>query len=367
MKILVINWQDIKNPFAGGAEVYMHEVFGRIAAAGHQVWFLVCQAPGLPETEVIDGVQVIRHGSRNTFNYTVPGFYKKHLAKKGFDVVVEDLNKLPFYGKRFVKDTKLAALAMHFFRKTIFYELPLPLASYVFLAETSIRFAYKGVPFAVISKSTKQDLVRWGFPEADIRVIYSGVDTKTYFPGEKSPEPIVVYLGRIKKYKKPDLALRVVAEVAKDVPLRFHVVGDGEFLPKLRTIARQTGIEDITHFHGFVSQEEKSRLLRESWVLINTSPKEGWGLVNTEAEASGTPVVAFDAPGIRESISHGETGFLVPYGDLNALAKKLKLLLTDHDLRKKMSSRARKWAETFTWDKAAEDTINWLKWVMDKP
>lgn len=365
LKLLVINWQDLKNPFGGGAEVYLHEVFGRIARAGHEVHLLVCGVPGLSSDEEMGGILVHRRGSRNIFNYQVPAIYKKEFAGSGFDVVIEDLNKLPFYARRFVRGPRVACLAMHFFGKTIFQELPFPLALYVYLYELSIRRSYRGLPFAVISESTRDDLVRWGFRREEIRIIYSGVDTNLYRPGEKFSEPTVIYVGRLKKYKRIELAMETVARVAEEIPLRFHIVGDGEYRPALEKFARARNMTGYTVFHGFVPQAEKSRLLAGAWAMINTSVKEGWGLVNTEAQACGTPVVAFDVPGIRESLLPGKTGFLVPFGDITALAKALRELLLNSDIRKRMSEEGRAWVSKFSWDRASEETLQWLKGIVE--
>lgn len=365
LKLLVINWQDLKNPFGGGAEVYLHEVFGRIARMGHEVHVLVCGVPGLPADEEMDGLLVHRRGTRNIFNYQVPGIYKREFARVGFDVVIEDLNKLPFYSKRFVKGPRIACLAMHFFGRTIFQELPFPLALYVNLYERSIRYFYKGLPFAVISESTRDDLISWGFSREKIRIIYSGVDTDAYRPGEKFPEPTVVYVGRLKRYKRIELAMETVAKVAEEIPLRFHIIGDGEYRPALERFAKARNMAGYTVFHGFVPQAEKSRLLAGAWAMINTSVKEGWGLVNTEAQASGTPVVAFDVPGIRESLVPGKTGFLAPFGDTITLAKALRELLLNRDLRARMSAEARAWVSKFSWDTAANETLQWINEVME--
>ena len=365
LKLLVVNWQDIRNPFGGGAEVYLHEVFGRIARMGHEVHVLVCEVPGLPADEDMDGLLIHRRGSRNIFNYQLPGIYKKEFAHLGFDMVIEDLNKLPFYARRFVRGPRVACLAMHFFGKTIFQELPLPMAIYVYLYELSMRRFYKGLPFAVISESTRDDLASWGFPRDEIRIIYSGVDTETYKPGEKFPEPTVVYVGRLKRYKRIELAMETVARVADEMPLRFHIVGDGEYGPALERFAVKRKMTGYTTFHGFIPQAEKSRLLAGAWAMINTSVKEGWGLVNTEAQASGTPVLAFDVPGIRESLAPGKTGFLVPFGDTDALAKALRELLMNRDLRDRMSAEAREWVSQFSWDRAAGDTLAWLEELVE--
>ena len=72
-----------------------------------------------------------------------------------------------------------------------------------------------------------------------------------------------------------------------------------------------------------MSEDEKIRLLRAAWANLFPSPKEGWGITVVEAGACGTPSLASDSPGLRDSVRHGETGFLVPHGDAEALAARM--------------------------------------------
>ena len=88
-KILVINWQDIRNPLGGGAEVHFHEIFKRIAQRGHQVTLLCCGFNDLPDEEIVDGIHVIRRGNRYCFNYLVPVLYRKYSRQTKFDIVVD--------------------------------------------------------------------------------------------------------------------------------------------------------------------------------------------------------------------------------------------------------------------------------------
>ena len=96
-------------------------------------------------------------------------------------------------------------------------------------------------------------------------------------------------------------------------------------------------------------------------MLIYTSPKEGWGLSVVEANACGTPVVASDAPGLRESVKNGETGFLIPHGDVPALAQRIDQLLSDAKLYETFRQNGLAWAHTFTWERAAAETIALLE------
>src|SRR5204863_6777869 len=88
-------------------------------------------------------------------------------------------------------------------------------------------------------------------------------------------------------------------------------------------LAASLGIAGGVRFLGFVAEEEKRRRLRRAWALLFPSPKEGWGISNVEAAACGTPALASDSPGLRESVRDGETGFLVTHGDAHALAQRM--------------------------------------------
>ena len=87
-----------------------------------------------------------------------------------------------------------------------------------------------------------------------------------------------------------------------------------------------------------------------------TSPKEGWGITNLEAAACGTPVVASDSPGLRESVQNGRTGFLVKHGDVSALADAFDRIVADPALVTRLGTAGRAFAESFTWESAADHT-----------
>jgi glycosyltransferase involved in cell wall biosynthesis len=109
-------------------------------------------------------------------------------------------------------------------------------------------------------------------------------------------------------------------------------------------------------FLGRISEAEKLALLRRAWALVFASPKEGWGITNLEAAACATPVVASNSPGIRESVRHGETGFLVPHGDAAAMAEAMDRFASSKALVDQFGQHARRFAESFTWERAADDT-----------
>ena len=365
----MVNWQDRLNPQAGGAEIHLHEVFGRLAAWGHRVTLLVSGGEGARARETVDGMDVHRVGGRYTFNLAGPWYYRTRLRREPFDVVVEDLNKVPLFTPLWCR-RPVALLVHHLFGRTAFEEAPFPLAAATWLLERPLPIVYRGVPIEAVSQSTADDLVERGFPRASITVVPNGVDLGFYTPdpaGRRAAEPTVLYLGRLKRYKRVDLILRAVAVLRdRGVKVRLIIAGRGDHAPELARLRDELGLTAQVEMPGFVSEEEKRRLFRESWVHVLTSPKEGWGIANLEAAACGTPTVASDSPGLRDSVVDGETGFLVPHGDVEALADRLGQLVADEMLRRRLGEGARAFAERFTWETTARETEAFLEGVLTR-
>lgn len=363
MQILVFNWLDRENPQAGGAEIHLHEIFGRLAGWGHAVTLLASGWPGAPARAEVDGMAVYRAGSRYTFSLAAPRTYASTLSRRPSDVVVEDLNKVPLFTPLWVR-RPLVLLVHHLFGRVAFEEAPLPLAAATWLLERPVPRLYRRVPTIAVSESTRDDLARRGLPATRIEVIPNGVvlDFYTVDPGlPRFPEPTVLYLGRLKRYKRIDLLVRAAARLRADgVGVRVLIAGQGDHYEELVQLRDALGLGASVEFLGFVEEERKRELMRRSWVHVLTSTKEGWGITNVEAAACGTPTVASDSPGLRDSVIHGETGFLVPHGDVHALARRIGELVKDPGLRDRMGAAARRFAERFSWDEAARRIENAL-------
>ena len=305
-------------------------------------------------------MEVHRAGTRYTFPFVARRYFRERLAGQAWDVLVEDINKVPLATPRWGV-RRSVALVPHLFGSTVFQEAPLPLAAAVWLAERPLARLYRGVPFQAISESTADDLVARGIPRELVTVIYPGIDTVRYTPApeERSPAPLFAYLGRLKRYKGVDLVLRAFARLSHPTA-RLEIAGTGDYRPALERLAASLDLRDRVRFLGFVSEEEKLRLLRRAWALCFTSPMEGWGITNLEAAACGTPVIASRSPGLRESVLDGEAGFLVPHGDVPALAAAMGRLADSPERVRSLGERGRAFAATFTWERAAVETARHL-------
>lgn len=356
MRILVVNWQDRLNPEAGGAEVHLHEIFGRLAARGHEVSLLVSGWPGAPPEETVDGMRVSRWGSRYTFPLHVrAGFRSVSRGREPFDVLVEDINKLPLFTPLWT-GLPVVGLVPHLFGSTAFQQEMLPVAATVWAAERLMPRAYRERDFVAISDSTAADLNERGFPAERLHVSYPGIDHAAFSPaGGREPEPTIVYLGRLRRYKGIDIVLKAVDVLRKEgLNVRMQVVGQGDDDERLAAVSGDLGLGNHVTFRGFVSEEEKIAILRSAWVNVYPSPKEGWGITNVEAAACATPSVASDSPGLRESVLDGRTGFLVEHNDVQAWARALRRLIEDPGLRAEMGQGALEHARRFTWEATAE-------------
>lgn len=363
MRILLVNWQDRENPLAGGAEIHLHEIFGRLAARGHQVTLLCGGWPGAPARAVLDGIEVHRVGTRHSFPFHARRYYTRHLAGR-CDILVEDVNKVPLYTPRWGAP-RVMTLVPHLFGGTAFQELAAPLAAAVWLAERPLGRVYGHVPFEAISESTADDLAHRGIPRGSVEVIYPGVDTVGYTPapGTRSRVPSFAYLGRLKHYKGVHLVIRAFAAMGRRDAV-LEIAGAGDYRPRLERLASSLDLASRVRFLGRISEQEKLALLRRSWALVFASPKEGWGITNLEAAACATPVVASNSPGIRESVRDGETGFLVPHGDTAAMAARMDRLAADPLLVESLGVQARRFAESFTWERAADQTERHLARIL---
>ena len=347
---------DRQNPRAGGAETHLHEVFGRLAGWNHDITLISSGFPGGLSRETLDGMEVHRVGSRMTFGLRLPLYLKRALDMDAFHVVVEDLNKVPVF-MPFWTRTPVVLLVHHLFGATAFHEASIPVAAATWLLERPIPRVFGALPTIAVSDSTAADLRERGMTGQHIAVVPNGVDLDRLTPAAddgRFPEPTILYLGRLKRYKGVDLILRAVARLReKGTPVRLLIAGQGDYEGRLQDLQSRLGIGDMGRFLGYVPEEEKIRLLQQSWIHVLTSPKEGWGISILEAAACGTPTIASNSPGLRDAVLDGETGLLVPHGDVHALSEALSGLLKNAQARREMGVAARIFAEDFTWEVSA--------------
>lgn len=358
MNILWFNWKDILNPEKGGAEIYTYEIAKRLVKKGYSVTLFTSKFKGCKKEEFVDNIKIVREGGKITVYLKAINFCKKNYTK--FDIIIDEINTIPFLTPKFAKNVKVIALIHQLAKEFWFYEtsFPINLIGYHILEPKLLKY-YVNIPTITVSNSTKTDLEKLGFKK--IFVVHNGLNVK---PLNKIPEkykqPVIIFVGRMKKAKKPQDVIKAFKIVKKEVGnVILWMVGDGYLRKKLEKISKET-----IKFFGYVSNKTKNELIKKAWVIAVPGVREGWGQVVTDANALGTPAVGYNIPGLKDSIKHGYNGILVETNP-EALAEGIIEILTNNNLRKKLSRNAIKWAKKFSWDKSAKQFEKIIKSVVE--
>lgn len=358
MKILILNWRDIKHPLAGGAEISTHEHAKRWVAAGHFVTQFSSSFAGAKDKETVDGIRIIRKGN----HYSVHLFAFIYLLtnlKNEIDLLVDEFHFIPFFTPLYSRKKKIAFI--HETAEEVWFKNQyFPINIIGFLLEPLFFKLYTRTPFITVSQSTKKDLMKFGINEKNISVVHNGISALSSSE-EKEKTPILIYLGRLANDKGTKDAIQAFFLVQQTIPeCNLWIVGREEkqgIELQVRQLVRKLRIEEQVTFFGYVSEKRKYDLLKRAWVLIHPSVREGWGLTVIEAASQGTPSVAYNSQGLRDSIQDQKTGMLVDKRDYKELAEKIVLLLRNKKLYNSLSNRAKSWSIQFRWDKAAKEVL----------
>ena len=172
-------------------------------------------------------------------------------------------------------------------------------------------------------EDTKRVLMeRYDIPEEKMIVITCAIDGKNFFFLNQQKDPnSILYIGRIDKRKGIEFLIRSMPEVVKQIPdARLLVGGKGSYLEKMKSLVKQLDLERNVTFLGFIPDDQLNSLYNRVQCVVVPSIFEGFGMTVIEALAAGTRVVGTDVDGIRSTLTSGDYGPLVPYGDRRALA-----------------------------------------------
>ncbi len=353
--VLFLSWRDTLHPQGGGSEVFVEEIARRMAGTGRRVTIFCAAHPNAPREETVDGVRFVRRGSWRTVYlwaalYHVTGRFGPH------DVVVDVQNAVPFLSPAYC-GRRVVVLVHHVHREQWRILFGPRVARLGWWVESRLApWVYRRASYVTVSEASRADLVALGIDGSRIRVVHNGARTgradAVDFVLPRTPEPSVIYLGRLVPHKRVDWVLEAAARLRGEFPtLTVRVVGRGTWEPQLRRIANELGIAHAVSFEGFVDEATKHRFLAESWVIALPSVKEGWGLSVAEAALHETPAVATPAGGLSESVVDGSTGLLGD--DLEEFTAAMRRLIGSPELRATLGANARARMESFSWEGSA--------------
>jgi glycosyltransferase involved in cell wall biosynthesis/O-antigen/teichoic acid export membrane protein len=360
--ILVLTDRDWSHPQGGGTGTNLYAQVSRWLAWGHRVSIVSCGWPGCERYEEHGDLTIRRVGGRSTVFPRAIWKQWRGLVPDA-DVVLEVVNGITFLTPAWLR-TPRVTLVHHIHRDHYLREMGrYKGAIAAFLLETApLRWLYRGSRFVASSNATAEELAEHGIPLEQISVIYNGVDSDVYRPGERAPEPTLLYLGRLKRYKRIEILLDVLERIPEAV---LDMAGDGDHADELEREVERRGLSQRVRMHGHVSEERKRELLQRAWVNLTASSAEGWCLTVMEAGASGTPSAAIATGGLPESIVHKETGLLAH--DLDELVDATRRLLGDPELRERLGGEAMKRAREFDWDRTAGHNLAALTEAREQP
>ena len=362
MKILILSWRCLKNPASGGSELYFHEMAKRWVKWGHEVVWFSPAFPGCLKEEVHDGIKIIRRGGR--FSVYLRAFlsYLKELDKD-FDVVIDVENGIPFFSPLYIRNGKVVLHIHHIHKEVWFKEFKFPLSQIGYLLEMKFMpLVYKNKKVITISESSVEEIIKEGMTKFKLAVVNPGIEFYKTRRFAKNKKPAILFLNRIKKYKGIGILLKAVNELKKrkSKDIEFWIAGSGDYLEEMKTYAKDRGLKNVKFF-GRISENKKAELMQRAWLFANPSFKEGWGIVNIEANYFGTPVIGSNVGGIRDSVIDGKTGVLFEYGNYKELADKISSLVKDKKKLSIMQKNGKKWSKKFSWDTKAKEYIDILK------
>jgi len=363
VKILILNFRDIRNPSAGGSEVATHEMVKRWVTWGHEVTLFTSRYPGCLTEEDFEGVHIIRRGGRYTVYWQAFRYYQKNLRGR-FDLVIDEINTVPFLAHLYV-GVPVVALIHQLAREVWFYEARFPLSLVGYLLEPLYLRLYRQVPVLTISRSTAEDLIKVGIKRVWVLTLGINVEPLSSLSPKAEGDPLLLFVGRVVPSKRVHVAIEALPKILTVYPqAKLHIAGDlgvKHYARRLWRLIRQKGLASHVRLLGYLPKVEKLAKMQEATLLLVTSVREGWGLVVVEANAMGTPAVVYNVHGLRDSVHNGETGVVCSKNSPEELGRAVVTMLKDKERYKEIRHQAWEWSRELNWDKTAREALDFLE------
>lgn len=369
LKIGVLHWRDILNPESGGAERLLFKIVQQLASEGFEITWFSPRFSGSRTVDRIGDITVHRIGDKYSV-YLLASLLYTVRWREHFSLFVDSITGIPWFTPLYIRGRRLAII-YHLGKKETFFEnfrYRLGILGYFFamvalIAESSIPLLYHNTDIITFSEDTKDDLLAIGLNPERVYVAQEGIDLSQYTPNFIKPlPPTIVYVGRLVSTKGIVHLLHAIKKIVILIPdVRLIIIGRGYLEKQLKELSECLGIEHNVEFTGYVTEKQKKAILRDAHVLVMPSLGEGWATPVLEANACGTPAIGTNVRGVRNTIIDGETGFLVPYGNIDRLTGRILYILTDPEKALNMAQAAYKFVQQYDIRKTIALTLELFK------
>lgn len=372
-KLLMITWRDIKSPFSGGAENLTHNILRELKNK-YNITVWSSAFPHCKRFENINGIQYIRMGSKK-FNFIGPYNWRVYFTvfrhywftnkgKIDFDIVIDQINNIPFLFALYSKENTVIYINQ-LCRINWFYQVPKIIALFgYFIFEPFYLWLLRNKKVITISKSSKADLLKFGFKEKKVHIIPVGIEIKPISKlnnSKKFKDFSVLSLGNIRGMKRTVDQIKAF-EIAKDaIPkLKLYIAGSpgGQYAAKVFDLIHRSKYRFDIIYQGHISINKKKKLMQRCHCLLVTSIKEGWGLVVSEAASQGTPSIVYNVDGLRDSVKNNNTGLICDINSPEILAKNICKLYKNKSLYNKLQNNGLNLSKKLTYKRSAQTFLN---------
>jgi len=338
----VVDVNPFFHPFRGGIEQRMYDSCRLLAERGHDVTVLTGRLPGTEEEEIIDGIRIVRLKSRFINIYNPPFISSKGVGEAldslDADVVNYNYRWAGSYNKPLSRyDGKKVFTYHNMWGEGIGLQAR--------LSEINDNRFRKGLMtfdhIICVSDYVRSDLIRRGIPEDLTSTIPSGINEMPAMSDEEGD--FILSLGRLVRTKGLDYLLKAMI----DVPHKLVICGKGPDSSRIQNLVKRYGLEDRVDIRGWVSEDEKNRLMSTCKFFVMPSLFESYGLAAVELMSYGRPIICTDVNGLPDTV--GDAGIIVRPKDPVGLTSAVMSLISDERMRETLGKNARAKAEGYLW------------------
>lgn len=355
--------------YNGGGERRFYELAKRFVNKGHNVDVICMRIEGVDDYELIDGINIHHVGPeiknlpyRNMFDFlhfSMAAFY--WILKHDYDLIDAQtyIPLIPGYFAGKLKGTPVIATIHDVSSGMTDQWLMLSkLAS--FSEKFLVKLPYNKI--ITVSNQTKELLIRnYNVKPEKINVVHNGVDPN-YIDSiqiNTKYKDSIIFVGRLAPHKHVDDLINALKSLEKEFEdINLEIIGNGIEKDNLIKLVNDLNLNNRIKFLSDLEYSEVIREIKKSNILVLPSTREGFGMVLVEANACNIPVITYKSGGVVEVVEDGRNGFLVEPRDINNLSLKIRLLLENEDLSRKMGEYGRRKVEKcFTWDNIVNEII----------